>query len=58
MVLGFSDLLRLAVESGILTGENLCVTGEPVAVDPAADPRTTPTREEIESADASGSRWG
>jgi hypothetical protein len=54
-VFGIADLLRVAVERGILTGTDLRVGGEPVEVDPAAHPRTTPSpREEIEAAHASG----
>jgi ATP-dependent Clp protease, protease subunit len=42
MVFGLSDLIAKAMELGIPRGENLQLAGLPVAVDPAAHPRTTP----------------
>jgi hypothetical protein len=48
------DLIRCAIETGILTGENLRLAGEPVAVDSAARRLTPSPREESASLLAPG----
>jgi hypothetical protein len=48
------DLIRCAIETGILTGENLRLAGEPVAVDSATRPLTPSPREESASLLAPG----
>jgi hypothetical protein len=54
-VFSIADLVRVAIERGILTGDNLLVGGEPVVVDPLLHPRTgAPPRDEIEPSRATG----
>jgi hypothetical protein len=48
------DLIRCAIETSILTGENLRLAGEPVAVDSAARRLTPSPREESASLLAPG----